>query len=88
MRAGTLHKGIGKAQWWFLFLVEEQMQRVFVIHVSLLKLRPGEPAGKRKGRLSHVHDASLFLVDVGCINHNSLEVSDRKCTCVGGRSGQ
>jgi len=80
--AGSLLERTGQAQERFLFLVEEQVQRVFVIRVSLLKLRPGEPAGKRKGRLSHVHDTSLFLVDVRCVNHNSLEVFDRKCTCV------
>ena len=58
--------------------IEKQVQWLFGIRVSLLELRPRQPARERHHGVLHVQHAPLLLVDMRRVNDQPLETIERQ----------
>lgn len=60
------------------YLIEQQRQGLLLVHVSALELVERQEPRQRQHRVLHVHNASLLLVNVGCIHDDAPEVLERQ----------
>ena len=54
--------------------IEEQIYGILLLGISLLKLLSRQPFDKGDHGLLHVHDTPLLLVNVRCVDDDSLEI--------------
>lgn len=65
------------------YLIEQQRQRLLLVHVSGLELVERQEPRQRQHRVLHVHYASLLLVNVGSIHHDAPEVLEGQRSWLG-----